>query len=154
MDPKRRDESGFDVEELGCGFVFFQGGLTLDILESWAIHMNPFQGSFVAGSEGGVRLSPLSYHTYCGDMAMDGAFDLKEASFRWHQLNAAQHAYDSPQHHWIGALRGQVPLEPTAETALLTMLISEGIYLSHELGREVTADEVREKSRSSALDLP
>jgi len=154
MDSKRREESGFDVEELGCGLVFFEGGLTLDVLESWAIHMSPFEGSFIAGSEGGVRLSPLSYHTYCADMVVDGAFDLKEASYRWHQLDSTQSAYDSPQHHWIGALRGQVPLEPTAETALLTMLVSEGVYLSHQLGREVTADEVREKSQSTALDLP
>jgi hypothetical protein len=28
------------------------------------------------------------------------------------------------------------------------MLISEGIYLSHQLGCEVTADEVRERSVS------
>jgi len=28
------------------------------------------------------------------------------------------------------------------------MLISEGIYLSEQLGREVTADEVRERSVS------
>jgi hypothetical protein len=31
------------------------------------------------------------------------------------------------------------------------MLISEGVYLSAEMGREVTAEEVREKSVSSAL---
>jgi len=33
------------------------------------------------------------------------------------------------------------------------MLISEGIYLSEKLGREVTADEVREMSRSTAVDI-
>ena len=31
------------------------------------------------------------------------------------------------------------------------MLISEGIYLSHQLGREVTADEVREMSRAPLI---
>ena len=39
------------------------------------------------------------------------------------------------------------------EIALNTMLISEGIYLSDRLGREVTADEVREMSVSTAIKL-
>ena len=41
-----------------------------------------------------------------------------------------------------------VELLPSAELALNTMLISEGIYLSDQVGREVTADEVRERSVS------
>jgi hypothetical protein len=41
-----------------------------------------------------------------------------------------------------------VELLPSAELALNTMLISEGIYLSDRLGREVTAEEVRESSAS------
>jgi hypothetical protein len=44
-------------------------------------------------------------------------------------------------------------LLPTAELALNTMLISEGIYLSNRLGREVTASEVRDASQSTAVKL-
>ena len=61
--------------------------------------------------------------------------------------------YDGPQNHWVASLQGRVPLLPTAELALSTMLISEGIYLSEKLGREVTADEVKKASVSSALKL-
>jgi hypothetical protein len=39
------------------------------------------------------------------------------------------------------------------EIALNTMLISEGIYLSDKLGREVTAEEVREMSVSTAVNV-
>ena len=46
-----------------------------------------------------------------------------------------------------------MPLLPTAELALQTMLISEGIYLSDRLSREVTAAEVAAESRSTALDV-
>ena len=42
--------------------------------------------------------------------------------------------------------QGRVELLPTAELALSAMLISEGIYLSEKLGREVTADEVKKAS--------
>jgi len=46
-----------------------------------------------------------------------------------------------------------VDLLPIAEIALNTMLICEGIYLSDQLGREVTADEVRASSKSTAIEL-
>jgi predicted dehydrogenase len=84
---------------------------------------------------------------------MDAGFNLDYADWRWHQLRANQDAYDSSQHHWIAALQGRVPLLPTAQIALQTMLISEAIYLSNKLGREVTAEEVEKASKSTALKL-
>ena len=39
----------------------------------------------------------------------------------------------------FAAVDGRVELLPTAEIALNCMLISEGIYLSNQLGREVSA---------------
>ena len=54
---------------------------------------------------------------------------------------------------WVAALQGRVPLLHTAEIALNTMLISEAIYLSQAEGREVTAEEVREKSVSTGIKL-
>ncbi|OPZ25102.1 MAG: putative oxidoreductase YcjS [Lentisphaerae bacterium ADurb.BinA184] len=153
MDTARREKSGFNVEELGLGLVRFAGGVTLDIIESWSINLNAFEGSCIVGSKGGIRLSPFSYHTTVNDMDMDSTFDLNYADWRWHQLRENQDAYDSPQHHWIAALQGRVPLLPTAEVALQTMLVSEGIYLSDKLGREVTADEVAAQSVSTAIRL-
>jgi len=153
MDARRRKISGYNVEELGLGFVRFAGELTMDIIESWAIHMNQFEGSSIVGSAGGLRLQPFSFHTTLSDVEMDSTFDINSADWRWHQVNDNEDAYDSPQHHWIAALQGKVPLLPTAEIALRTMLISEGIYLSDKLGREVTADEVEHASKSTALKL-
>ena len=48
-------------------------------------------------------------------------------------------------------LQEKATLLPTAEIALQTMLISEGIYLSSRLGREVSVDEVLEAGKSTAL---
>ncbi len=153
MDERRRKSSGYDVEELGLGFVKFSGGTTMDIIESWAIHLNQFEGSSIVGSAGGIRLQPFSFHTTVSDIEMDGTFDIGTSDWRRHQLDENESAYDSPQHHWIAALQGRVPLLPTAQIALQTMLISEGIYLSDRLGREVTADEVEKASKSSALKV-
>ncbi|SFS55655.1 Gfo/Idh/MocA family oxidoreductase [Paenibacillus sp. BC26] len=161
MDETRRAISGFDVEELGVGFVRFEGGLTLDIIEAWAIHLNGFEGSSLVGNVGGVRLpghtsqgkTPFSYHTQLSDMDMDATFDLGNANYRWHQLRENTDAYDSSQEHWIAALQGRVELLPTAEIALQTILVSEGIYLSDQLEREVTAEEVIAASKSTALNV-
>lgn len=155
----RRLESQFDVEELGCGFVKFKDGITLDILESWAINMSAFEGSSIIGSEGGIRLPAVrggkgfSYHFTMCDMDMDASLDLDAVNSRWTRLNEDHGAYDSSQQHWAAALQGAVPLLPTAQLALETMLISEGIYLSSRLGREVTADEIRSLSVSTAIQL-
>jgi predicted dehydrogenase len=150
MDAERRAASGYDVEELGTGFVRFAGGVTLDVIESWAVHLDKFEGSCIVGSAGGIRLEPFSFHCTEQDVEMDATFDIDAADWRWHQLNAGEGAYDSSQHHWIAALRGEVELMPTAEVALETMLVSEGIYLSDRLGREVTAEEVVAASKSTA----
>jgi predicted dehydrogenase len=161
IDERRKQISRFDVEELGVGFVRFKTGLTMDIIESWAIHLNDFEGSSIVGSLGGIRLpgysggkrTPLTYHTNLCDMEMDSTFNLDAMNYRWHQLRDNMDAYDSSQQHWIAALQGRVELLPTAEIALQTMLISEGIYISDRLGREVQADEIASLSKSTAIRL-
>jgi len=49
MDETRKQTSGYNVEELGLGFVRLQDNLTLDIIESWAIHLDKFEGCSVGG---------------------------------------------------------------------------------------------------------
>ena len=156
MDEAKRQESGYDVEELGLGLVHLGGEATLDIIEAWAIHLGGLEGSSVVGGEGGVRLDPFGF--YSGDGKND--IEVKDAKDKdqWTEAHARigtpddeSGVYGSAQAHWIAALEGRVELLPTAQIALNTMLISEGIYLSNELGREVTADEVREMSKSTAV---
>jgi len=142
MDLARKEESGYNVEELGIGLVRFADGLTMDIIEAWAIQLDAFEGSYIVGSKGGIRLQPFSFFSTFCDIDMNAKFDLGAMDTRWHRLRDNEDAYDSSQHHWIAALQGKVKLLPTAETALQTMLIQEGIYLSDSLGREVTAEEI------------
>ena len=153
MDERRRAASGYSVEELGLGFVRFTGGLTLDIMEAWAVHMNSFDGSMVLGSEGGVRIDPFGFYRNLGDLELDSTANLSRLEWRQRTVHEVGDIYDSPQHHWIAALQDRVALIPMDEIALNTMLISEGIYLSDRLGREVTADEVRGMSVSTAIKL-
>jgi predicted dehydrogenase len=72
MDETRRKTSGYDVEELGLGLVRFAGGVTMDLIESWAIHLDSFEGSFVVGSKGGVRIEPFGFFRSYGDLDVSG----------------------------------------------------------------------------------
>jgi predicted dehydrogenase len=151
IDGLRQEASQYDVEELGLGFVRLAGGLTLDIIEAWAVHMNAFEGSSLFGTDGGIRLEPFGFYHSLGDLNLDMTTNLEAFAYRLHTVRDNGDAYDGPQEHWIAALQGRVPLLPTAELALNTMLISEGIYLSSQLGREVTAEEVVAQSVSTAV---
>jgi predicted dehydrogenase len=57
-------------------------------------------------------------------------------------VGAGGDSFDSPLKHFIASLRGMVEPISTAEIALNTMLILEGIYRSEELRREVSAEEI------------
>jgi len=153
MDEGRRTDSQYNVEELGLGFVRFDDGLTLDIIEAWAINLDKFDGSTVFGTKGGLRLNPFGYFFSNGDMNFDATLDIAGYDWRLHSLRDDPDAYDSPEKHWIAALQGRVGLMPTAKIGLNTMMISEGIYLSDKLNREVTSDEVRERSISSMVEV-
>jgi len=153
MYEERRTSGKYDVEELGVGLVRLAGGVTFFVEEAWAIHLGGTDGSKIAGSKGGVTLAPFAFHTTMSDMEMDATFSLKSAEYRWGSCFPQTAAYKDSQDHWAAALRGEVKLLPTAEIGLNTMLISEGIYLSQKLGREVTPDEVIKHSVSTAVKL-
>jgi predicted dehydrogenase len=150
MDEARRAASGYDVEELGLGFVRLSDNISLDIVESWALMLDAIGGSVIFGSEGGVRLEPFGYFHSAGDLDLNSTAGLEAFMKRQHNVKGVGDEYDSPQNHWAASLQGRVELLPTAELALSAMLISEGIYLSERLGREVTAEEVRNASVSSS----
>jgi predicted dehydrogenase len=151
MDPARRQSSGYDVEELGLGMVYFENGATMDIFEAWAINLDKIEGSVLVGSKGGVRLNPFGFFKSSGDLDLSATADLDQASFRWGNVRGDAHLYASSQAHWIAALQGRVELLPTAEIALSTMLISEAIYTSDRLKRDITAQEMLQTSKSTAV---
>lgn len=154
MDEGRRKISDYNVEELGCGFASFKGGLTMDILEAWAIYARPFPGSIICGSKGGVTLSPFAFHTALDDIQVDMSADLGNLNYLNHTVYPENAVFDSSQKLWVNYLLGRAELYPTSKIALDTQLIQEGIYMSTALGREVTADEIRSMSKSKALTIP
>jgi predicted dehydrogenase len=146
----RRQSGDYDVEEYGIALVRLAGDVTYSLEEAWAIHGDSPEEDRIYGTSGGLRLEPLSYHTTLADIEMDATFDVDRALWRWNQCDPQmKHLFSSdlPVHansqtHWVSAQLGYVPLLDTAGIALRTALISEGMYLSGYLGREVTVDEI------------
>lgn len=155
MNPILLGENKMEVEELGIGLAKYENNLSLDIIESWAINMDDLGNCMVAGSKGGLRLTDeggLKYFSYDGERLLD--MDLKVADN--HHLERLAHkelAYDdNDQANWIAYLSGELKERyDTPWLALQTMLVSEGIFLSGKLGREVTADEIEALSESNAV---
>jgi predicted dehydrogenase len=151
MDDLRREKSNYNVEELGLGLVRFAEGLTLDIIEAWAINFDKFDGSSILGAKGGIRLDPFGFYFSHDDLDFNATADMGGFNWRLHSLRENPDAYDSPERHWIAALQGRVELLPSAKIGLNAMLISEGIYLSDKLNREVSSEEIRAHSKSTAV---
>lgn len=156
MDETRRRLSGFDVEELGLGLVKFEGGLTMDILESWSIHGDEFPLSSIHGADGGLQFTAgpaqsLKFFSEIEGYPATTHLDVGAEDYRQMQLHPERMLVENTQTHWIGALRGECPQIDTPHIALQTMLISEGIFLSGRLGREVSAEEIERLSESNAI---
>ena len=114
-DPRALEGKKFEVEELGLGFAKYENGLTLDILESWAIHMDNIGDSFVVGTKGGLRLLyQLEYQDQVlnefgqrTDHRAEIRFDENEEINRTIDPNLFYNVND--QAHWIAYLSGQIP---------------------------------------------
>ena len=154
MDEGRREISRYNVEELGVGLATYEGGLSLDVLESWAIHGKPFPGSAIYGEKAGITFSPVTLHTRLHDIEVDTTMDLGQMNYIDHTVYADKALYDSSIKHWVHVLLGHVELLPTARIALETQRLQEGIYFSERLGREVAAEEIEQLSESTALEIP
>jgi predicted dehydrogenase len=153
MYAKRLEISGYDVEELGLGFVRFKGDATLDIIESWALNLDKLDSPSIIGDKAGVKLFPFGFFKSYGNIDVNGTAGLGSMRYRMDNVDGTGAHYANSQAHWVAALQGKCDLWPTAQVALNTMLISEGIYLSDRLGREVTSDEVREASVSTSVAI-
>lgn len=174
----------FLLEDLGVGMARFKGGISMDIYEDWAMHMDEIGSSFIAGTKGGLKFTDVD--TSGGPLAVPesggiiGGGDLQKPRLEWFGIdendcmfaakmdcaisdltgqqellmNPSVELYNDNQLQWYSYLRGELTDKTRIDTpyiALQTAFLSEGVVLSSELGRSVTADEIRAMSKSIAL---
>ncbi|MBR6322131.1 MAG: hypothetical protein IKR59_04610, partial [Lachnospiraceae bacterium] len=156
----------FGVEDLGLAFATFENGLTFEFMESWALNVDDVGSSFVAGSLGGLRFTTeevrgrgfpapgLKFITTKDERDIDVDLRVNDYTNNFYEkrLNPDVQYADGNFEHWIAYLTGQIDERiNTAEITLNTAFLSEGIFLSSELKREVRAEEIEALSESIAL---
>ncbi|KPL77340.1 oxidoreductase [Ornatilinea apprima] len=151
MHQGRKNASHFNVEELAVGLVNLENNIALSVIEAWAMHLDHLESSYITGTMGGIRLNPFGLFRSLGDLDLNTTADLDSFDFRSKNVQETGDCFDGPQQHFIAAVEERIQPIPTAEIALNTMLILEGIYLSEHLGCEVTADLVKSNSQGNAI---
>ncbi|WP_135853562.1 Gfo/Idh/MocA family protein [Halorussus salinus] len=145
---RRIEETDYDVEDVAVAFATLADGSVLSVRASWSRYMEG-ESSALVGTRGGVRLDPFEYYATVGDVEMTASADLEEYLFRQQYLRGerGEAAYDAglwadPLYHWVADLLGHREAPPTADIALESMVLLDGIYRSADLGREVSRDEI------------
>jgi predicted dehydrogenase len=136
MDPKRREESGFDVEEFGHGFVRFEGDVTMYVEDAWAA-FGEFHGDKLLGSEGGLSLRPFKYYTDVHGMDADVTLNIDSYENRMRSLGYMGRGYGGSQEHFVYSVLGRVESIDTAALGLKVAQITQALYDSAESGHEV-----------------
>ena len=172
------------VEDLGVGMARFKGGISMDIYEDWAIHMEDIGSSFVVGSLGGLKF--LDVDQTGGPLAVPeggqivGGGDLQKPRLVYYGVDENNQLfetkldcaigdvtgqqellihpemamYNDNQLQWYSYLRGDLTDETRIDSpyiAMQTAFLSEGVVLSSDLGRSVTAEEIKTMAKSIAL---
>lgn len=153
---ERLASSGHDVEDAGTGAARLADGSRLEIRAAWHAYQ-PDERGVVTGSKGGIAFDPVEYLTTMNDYETTVDIDVDGFETR-HGLIRGESGYEEAPRpnqydHFVDAICGDVEQIRTDEIALNSMLVMEGIYLSDELGREVSAEEVAEHSVSRSIDL-
>jgi predicted dehydrogenase len=174
MDERLLDGKKYEVEDLGVGLARFEDGMSMDIYQDWALHMDEIGNCFIAGSHGGLKLlnidayggripNPELYHKQHPELEFfgfeDGLMIDKKINCglneRFEQrLDPNVVWFDNNQWQWAAYLRGDLTDETRINTPLITlntMLVMEGIFLSDKLGRSVSAEEIDALSESTAV---
>ncbi|MEM4805586.1 MAG: Gfo/Idh/MocA family oxidoreductase [Thermofilaceae archaeon] len=120
------DPSTFEVEDFVAAFIRFEGGLTIVLKESWAMHANTLGSPFILGTKGGLRLSPL-------ELYRDEFGRMTTTTFMLPQVDI----YRERIRNFIEAVRrgGPSPIDP--REIVMEMFIIDAIYESAAKGREV-----------------
>ena len=168
----------FDVEEFATALVTFKDNRSMEFSQAWALNITPPAESWITGSLGSIRMTNIDCGG--GDTARPfGAPPLPveaqqqlhfSGTVQGHQieadlnpyanekkevlLNPEMQMYNCNQAHWYAYYTGILSDETRYNTPLIaaeTALVSEGVFLSQQLKRSVTKEEIVSMSVSNAV---
>lgn len=122
------DRSRYGVEDLAAGFVRFEGGLTLSVEASFAMHGRNASNVTLFGTHMGAEMSPPQLY-------WDEAGVLMTASPEVSRPGESLHYVETEL--FVEAVREGTPVPMPGEQSLVTMKILDAIYASAQAGGEV-----------------
>jgi predicted dehydrogenase len=132
FEPRPYDRREYDVEDMAVGFLRLENGATISVKASWAANVPAgVGGTIVLGTEGGLRLHPLTLVKNMGGYQVDVTPKVPadpDIPFYGHWKETA---------HLVRVIRGQEEMIVKREEALNVIRALEGLYRSAEEGREV-----------------
>lgn len=166
---------GFGVEDTCDGFVKFENGVGFHFLSTSANNYKDYDMTYILGSKGGLELkytdtvggkfarkNPAAHPNFGGEPELRFFGDLngRDVGIELEcDLNGAVEArrdpkmmlYNDNQCMWLAYKLGildDTTRYNTPQIALDQLIITDGIFLSQELGRTVTREEILEMSPS------
>lgn len=133
--PRPYDPHEFDVEDMAVGFIRLDDNASVSLKVSWAANVpEGVGGTMILGTEGGLRLTPLTLVRNMGSYQVDVTPKLPadpDIPFYGHWRQAE---------HFFRAIRGEQELLVKREEVLNVMRALEALYRSAEEGCEVRLD--------------
>ena len=127
----RKPEGTFDVEDLAMGLIRFEGGLTINLEVSWAIH-NRAQTMWcqIFGADGGAEWGDnTAIFSDKGDIAsVLEPQDLKSGHGE---------EWTGEMQHFVDSILNDTTPDPDAKQGVSMIKMLSGIYESAKLGREI-----------------
>lgn len=168
-----------EVEDMCVALAEFENDLTLDIQEANACNVNVPPSSYITGDKGGLvywnidevggewsmgqgpaKLMPENMQHGMKFMGEYQGIHV-DCDLKTYYNQMQNRCYDPDmmtwydnQMHWYKYLIGELTDETrynTPEIALQASLLTDGIFISQQEGRSVTAEEIKDKSRSLAM---
>lgn len=136
--PRPYDYREFNVEDFGVGFMRLEGGGTIYLKASWAANIaEGMGGTYIVGTEGGLKLQPLTYVTNMGSYQVDVTPRVPA------DRNVAFYGHYKECEHFVKVIRGEEKeLLVKRHEALNVMRALDAIYKSAAEGKEVWVDDV------------
>jgi predicted dehydrogenase len=135
--PKLPGKAGevYDVEDLACGFVRFEGGLSMQVEASWATYCEKREEMYTIlyGDKAGVE------HSNMGDGYDWGikVFRTEKGTQRAEAIKTFPAPKENAQSHFIHCIQKGCQPMATARHGVLVMKILDGLYESARTGQEV-----------------
>lgn len=121
------------IEDSSVGLIRFNNSAVINYEVSWAVHDENDSFRLAAfGNEGTGHLNPLKAYKKVGQSKVDYTL-----SSRAEKKNLFKKSYENELKHFIGVIKGDIPLISSSGEALLRMKLVENLYQSAKNKSEI-----------------